>query len=305
MSHLVIEKSLDIRTIADRESRRLLQQRRELGASLFWLEVRERLYSSLITALSILYTVLLPPAVARQLRTEVFRRYLSEFAIRMIDVAVALTGLILSLPLFLIVPVLIKLDSPGPVFYHQVRTGIDRRRGDRRNADLGIGKERRKAQRRQQDLFGKPFKIYKFRSMYENAEADSGPVWASEQDPRVTRVGRILRRFHIDEIPQFWNILKGDMSVVGPRPERPEIIRQIVDAVPEYRLRHRVRPGLTGLAQIWDGYDSSLDDVRKKLSHDLEYIRIRGPVTNISIILQTLVYLYKPQKFQQKTHQRV
>ncbi len=300
MPQILIDKTLDFRSIAARERQRILQLEREKAAALLWLDLRERLFSPLITLLSLLYTVFLPQPLIRALRSNILRARLNELLIRMMDITLATVGLLLSLPLFFLVPILIKLDSPGPVFYHQWRTGIDRRRGERRNADLGIGQERRRRQRRRQDLYGKPFRIYKFRSMYKDAEAESGPVWAAEEDPRVTRIGRYLRKYHIDEIPQFWNILKGDMSMVGPRPERPEIIQKLVAQIPEYRLRLSVRPGLTGLAQILDGYDSSLEDVRKKLNHDLDYIRRRGPLMNCLIIFHTLLYLCKLEKLDHK-----
>ncbi len=197
-------------------------------------------------------------------------------AIRGIDVVGAGVGILVAVPFLLFVPLLIKLDTPGPVFYKQVRTGCDRRRRERRVAGLGAGIERRRSNRRHQDQFGKPFFIYKFRTMSDGAENGSGAVWATAGDPRITKVGRWLRKYHIDEIPQFWNVLRGDMSLVGPRPERPEIISKLISEIPHYRQRLYCKPGLTGLAQICSGYDSCLEDVPRKIRMDVYYISNQG-----------------------------
>jgi lipopolysaccharide/colanic/teichoic acid biosynthesis glycosyltransferase len=194
-----------------------------------------------------------------------------ELAIRCLDVVGASMCLILALPLLMIIPILIKLDSPGPVFYKQVRTGLNRRRKSHHTVSPGRANGRAEADRRRDDFYGKPFFIYKFRTMEDGAERRSGAVWAMQDDPRITAVGRWLRRLHLDEIPQFWNVLRGEMSLVGPRPERPEIIRNIIVAIPEYPDRLNVKPGITGPAQICLGYDSSLDDVRRKVRLDLLY----------------------------------
>jgi lipopolysaccharide/colanic/teichoic acid biosynthesis glycosyltransferase len=212
---------------------------------------------------------------------------LRRMVIRSIDIMGAGVGLFLALPFFIFVPLLIRLDSPGPVFYKQVRTGRDRRRRERRVAGLGAGLERRHSDRRQRNLFGKPFFIYKFRTMTNEAERRSGAVWASADDPRITNVGRWLRKYHIDEIPQFWNILRGEMSMVGPRPERPEIINKLTAVVPEYRQRLHVKPGLTGLAQICLGYDSCLEDVKRKIHLDLLYISNPSIHLYLRILLHT------------------
>jgi lipopolysaccharide/colanic/teichoic acid biosynthesis glycosyltransferase len=213
---------------------------------------------------------------------------LRRMVIRSIDIVGAGVGLILALPFFLFVPLLIKLDSPGPVFYKQVRTGRDRRRRERRVAGLGAGLERRRGDQRQRNLFGKPFFIYKFRTMADGAERRSGAVWAIEDDPRITNVGRWLRIYHIDEIPQFWNILRGEMSLVGPRPERPEIISKLIAVMPEYRRRLYAKPGLTGLAQICLGYDSCLEDVKRKIQLDLLYISNPSLRLYLRILIQTV-----------------
>lgn len=208
-----------------------------------------------------------------------------KLGLRSLDVFGALWGLLLSLPIFLLVPLLIKLDSPGPVFYRQLRTGINRRR---RAASVAASP----AEQRREELYGKPFHIYKFRTMEEDAERRSGAVWAIPDDPRITAVGRWLRRLHLDEIPQFWNVLRGDMSLVGPRPERPEIIRRLVAAVPEYQNRLEVKPGITGPAQICLGYDNNIDDVRRKTQLDLLYISNRTLRLQLRLLALTLVKIF-------------
>ena len=144
--------------------------------------------------------------------------------------------LLLTAPLFGIAALAVRLDSPGPIFYKQERVGKGR----------------------------KPFTMYKFRSMRENAES-GGARWAAEKDPRVTRVGRLLRLTHIDELPQIWNVFRGDMSVIGPRPERPEFVRMLEETVPYYAVRHAVRPGITGWAQVTYRYGASIEDAVRKL----------------------------------------
>ncbi len=157
---------------------------------------------------------------------------------------VALIGAILSLPIVLLTAILIKLDSSGPVFYRQERVGKTRPA------------------------------VYpvKFRSMRIDAE-DAGPVWASKDDDRTTRIGKIIRKIRVDEIPQFWNILRGEMNFVGPRPERPHFVEQLAREIPYYEQRHLIAPGLTGWAQIKYAYGASIEDARQKLQYDLYYIK--------------------------------
>jgi lipopolysaccharide/colanic/teichoic acid biosynthesis glycosyltransferase len=157
----------------------------------------------------------------------------------------------------------VKLTSRGPVFHSQTRVGVDTR-----GSGVGPFDPRRRA-----DLGGRPFRIYKFRTMHVAAEHHSGPVWAKPDDPRVTAVGGFLRQSRLDELPQFINVLKGEMNVVGPRPERPAIFSELREAIPDYQLRQRARPGITGLAQVRLKYDSCLEDVARKVELDLEYIR--------------------------------
>jgi len=179
---------------------------------------------------------------------------------RMIDIGVSLLVLVFFFPVMLLIALAIKLDSRGPVLYVQERIGYRGRR----------------------------FKLWKFRSMVENAEKESGPVWAGENDSRITRVGRILRKLRLDELPQTYNILKGDMSLVGPRPEREFFVEQFKKEIPYYPLRLKVKPGLTGWAQIKHRYDRSLDDVREKLKYDLYYIENMSLNMDFKILIATV-----------------
>lgn len=197
---------------------------------------------------------------------------------RFFNVVLAAIGLALTLPILIIVALLIKATSRGPILYTQTRVGLDRRW--RRTLAL--------RESRQEDLGGQVFTIYKLRTMRVDAEKVSGAVWATENDPRVTTLGRYLRKYRIDEVPQLWNVLLGDMNIVGPRPERPSIVARLRHDIPEYRYRHRVKPGLTGLAQINQKYDACLDDVRAKVSWDLRYIREQSLWLDIRVMLQTV-----------------
>ena len=149
-------------------------------------------------------------------------------------------------------------------------------------------------QRRTHDLGGRIFTIYKFRTMYVNAEHLSGAVWAAKEDPRVTDVGRFLRQYRLDELPQLFNVLKGDMNIVGPRPERPSIFGQLRHKIPNYECRQLAKPGITGLAQVSQQYDRCLDDVRSKLEYDLEYLHRHGFWEDLKIMFRTIpVILFK------------
>lgn len=178
---------------------------------------------------------------------------------RLMDISVSLIILTLGLPFWLLVILAIKLSSKGPVFYMQERVGKN----------------------------GHVFRMVKFRSMYTDAETKSGPIWADKDDPRVTPIGRILRRMHLDEVPQFFNILEGSMSLIGPRPERPFFVEQFIKEIPLYRRRLNVRPGLTGWAQVKHRYDSSMEDVRQKLRFDLYYIENMSLRMDIKILIHT------------------
>ena len=215
-------------------------------------------------------------------------RRVVEVLRRTLDIAVSSIALVLLAPLFPVIALGIKLSSPGPVFYHQVRVGLDRRSGSRRapRPDPGPG-DRRETERRTLITHGRPFRIYKFRTMVPNAE-EYGPQWSSRRDPRIFPFGRLLRLTRLDETPQFLNVLRGDMSLIGPRPERPFFVEQFVDTIPNYRDRLRVRPGITGRAQVSLDYDASIDDVKRKLEEDLQYIRERSLAQDFSILLRTV-----------------
>lgn len=207
---------------------------------------------------------------------------------RGLDIAVSIVALASLAPLFGIIALAIKLSSPGPVFYHQVRVGLNRRAGERRRPRPAPGPgDRRGADRRLSTGHGRPFRIYKFRTMVPNAE-EYGPQWSMKGDPRIFPLGRLLRLTRLDETPQFLNVLKGDMSLIGPRPERPYFVEQFAEAIPHYRERLRVRPGITGRAQVKLDYDASIDDVKEKLEQDLQYIRRRSPVHDLEILFRTV-----------------
>ncbi len=192
---------------------------------------------------------------------EGFRRSTTFIMVRrVVSIVISLIGLICALPLIPFIMLAIRLDSSGPVFYTQTRVG--------------------KA--------GHTFKVIKFRTMRQDAEVKSGPKWAGDNDPRVTRVGKFLRSSRLDEIPQLWCVLKGDMAFVGPRPERPEFIALLSKEIPYYRVRHMVRPGLTGWAQVKYRYGSTVEDAREKLQYDLFYIKNASIGLDLLIMFQTV-----------------
>jgi lipopolysaccharide/colanic/teichoic acid biosynthesis glycosyltransferase len=201
-----------------------------------------------------------------------------ELLARAVNVIVAGIALLILAPVCVLVALVVKLSSRGPVFYTQTRVGIDRRWS--RTSALH--------ERRVENLGGQPFTILKFRSMRIDAEPNGQAVWATKHDSRVTPVGRVLRKTRLDEIPQLINVLRGDMNIVGPRPERPSIVVRLRNEIAEYPYRHRVKPGITGWAQINHSYDSSIEDVRKKVRFDLEYIQQQGLWFDFKIMLLTL-----------------
>lgn len=202
------------------------------------------------------------------------------------DRVVALLAIAALLPLYAVTALLVRLSSPGPIIYRQVRIGMNRRGGGKK--EKGRESFYDVYDRRTLDLPGKPFIIYKFRTMVDGAENRLGPIWARKNDPRVTWIGRVLRRLRIDETPQFLNVLRGDMSLIGPRPERPTFVRDLIEEIPDYAMRLRVKPGITGLAQVAHNYDTCLDDVNTKLRYDLEYVSRRGLFTDLSILARTV-----------------
>lgn len=207
----------------------------------------------------------------------------SEMLSRLLNIVVAAVALVLLAPLMLMVAIAIKLTSPGPILYTQVRVGLDRRRTA--TPQRGVAPL---YDRRMRNLGGTVFPIYKFRSMRVDAEAASGAVWASKGDPRVTPLGRIMRKCRIDELPQFFNVLLGHMNIVGPRPERPVIFATLRESISEYPLRQMAKPGITGWAQINHSYDSSVDDVRHKVRYDLEYIERQSLAEDVRIMMKTV-----------------
>ncbi|MFL5536812.1 MAG: sugar transferase [Gemmatimonadales bacterium] len=201
-----------------------------------------------------------------------------EWLRRSVNLILALIALIVLLPVMLLIALLVRLTSRGPVLYTQVRVGLDRRTNPRSSQN----------HRRERNLGGQPFTIYKFRTMRVDAEHQSGAVWAQQGDPRVTSIGRLLRQYRLDELPQLINVLRGEMNIVGPRPERPTIFAELREHIAEYPLRQRARPGITGLAQINHHYDRSLEDVRTKVHYDLEYIRRQSVAEDFRIMLKTV-----------------
>lgn len=188
---------------------------------------------------------------------------------RITDIVVAFLLLILTLPIWLIIAFLIKIEDRGPIFYQQTRVGRNQ----------------------------KKFSIWKFRSMIPDAER-TGPKWSSQNDPRVTKVGRIIKSFHLDELPQMINILKGDISIVGPRPERPEFVRQLEKEIPHYNLRHIVKSGFTGWAQVkFIQYARSVEDSHEKFQYDLYYIKNRSFFLDLAIMLKTFQLFLKREKY--------
>ena len=188
------------------------------------------------------------------------RRLQNSPARRLVDIGVSALAAVALAPVMAIVALAIKLDTPGPVFYRQVRVGEGGRR----------------------------FVIIKFRSMRTDAESTGAPQWAAESDPRITRVGRFIRRCRIDELPQLWNVARGEMALVGPRPERPELVAEIARQLPFYEPRHLVRPGITGWAQVYAPYAASVEETLEKLSYDLYYVKHQSFATDAGIMLSTL-----------------
>ena len=183
---------------------------------------------------------------------------------RLMDILLSLLALVLLSPVFLVTAIIVKSTSPGPIFYAQERIGYR----------------------------GKPFKMHKFRSMYVDAEA-SGPALSSDDDPRITPFGRIMRKYRLDEIPQFYNVLKGTMSLVGPRPERQYFIDKIVERAPEYMLLHKVKPGITSWGQVKYGYAENVDEMVERLRYDLLYLENMSLATDIKILLYTVLIIFQ------------
>jgi len=226
------------------------------------------------------------PILATRSRRAAFREPVARFvprsrvewANRIVNVLLAVFALAVLSPLLLLIGIVVKATSRGPALYTQQRVGVNRRR--RRTQAL--------FDRRGTDAGGRVFTIYKFRTMRVDAEKGCGAVWATLNDPRVTVVGEVLRRSRLDELPQLFNVIRGDMNIVGPRPERPSIFADLRNRIEDYPIRQRTRPGITGWAQINNAYDVSLDDVRAKVRFDLEYIERQSLVEDVKIMLRTV-----------------
>ena len=186
--------------------------------------------------------------------------YFASVIYRVVTFVGALAALILLSPLLALIAIAVKLDSRGPVIFRQERVG----------------------------LYGRTFYALKFRSMRADAEKLSGPVWATDNDPRVTRLGRVMRTLRLDELPQLWNIVRGEMSLIGPRPERPHFVEMLREKVPYYDLRHSIPPGITGWAQVCASYGSNIDESREKLEYDLFYLKNRSPLLDLLIFFKTI-----------------
>jgi exopolysaccharide biosynthesis polyprenyl glycosylphosphotransferase len=182
---------------------------------------------------------------------------------RLFDLILGSILAVAAIPVMLLAALAVKMDSAGPILYSQMRTGKD----------------------------GRPFRVFKFRSMVQNAE-QGGVRWASERDPRITRVGHFLRTTRIDELPQLWNVLKGEMSLIGPRPERPEFDVTLTEQIPHYQTRYRIKPGLSGWAQVMYPYGASVDDAREKLAYDLYYIKNCSALLDVIITLKTMQVVF-------------
>ena len=188
------------------------------------------------------------------------KTWTKRFIKRTIDLSISLTMLIFLSPIIFVVSIIIKLDSKGPVIFSQERVGQKHR----------------------------PYMVHKFRSMRSDAEKDTGPVWAKDNDDRITRIGNFMRKWRVDEIPQLWNVLKGEMSFVGPRPEREHFVKQLTEIIPYYGERFSVKPGLTGWAQVSYGYGASVRDAIEKLNYDLFYIKNMSVLMDIMIVARTV-----------------
>jgi len=216
-------------------------------------------------------------------KTDQGARSVGDRARRALNLVVASATLTLVSPFLIAIALAVKLSSPGPILYVQERVGLNRRRrtGDRRQRNRD-GSSRRKA-----CSGGKVFRMYKFRTMYVQKDGDP-QVWAQKDDPRITPVGRVLRAFRLDELPQLWNVVRGEMNIVGPRPEQPEIFLDLRSEILDYSRRQEVLPGITGWAQVNNGYDQTFQDVARKLGYDLEYLGKRSTVEDFKIMMKTV-----------------
>lgn len=215
---------------------------------------------------------------------QIYPRERSEVLSRAVNVVIAVVALVVMAPVMLLVALAVRLTSKGPIIYSQVRVGVDRRYRSKSTYD-----------RRGFDYGGRPFTMYKFRTMKVDAEANGQAVWAQKNDPRTTSIGKFLRKTRLDELPQLWNVIVGDMNIVGPRPERPTIFAQLREDIPMYAQRQRVKPGITGWAQINQAYDSCLEDVKSKVQYDLQYVQRQGILHDLQIMSMTVPVMIRRQ----------
>jgi lipopolysaccharide/colanic/teichoic acid biosynthesis glycosyltransferase len=246
--------------------------------SVLRLRTRRPSTRTVITSNILQFYPAMPLGAVRERVSSIATAWGSDTTMRVLNVAVAAIGLLITAPLFLLIGLAIKLSSRGPVFYKQTRVGLDRR-WNRAPTHQDV---------RLRDLGGRPFTMYKFRTMDIEAESDSKEVWAIPDDRRVTRIGRYLRITRLDELPQLLNVVLGDMNIVGPRPERPTIFAELRETIPNYHMRQRVMPGITGWAQVNQAYDTCVDDVRRKVEFDLEYLGSRSVMRDLSIMVRTI-----------------
>jgi len=251
-------KSIDLIAVAIQDRRKNLPTEELLECRLGGVAVREQesLYEQITGRIAV--EALRPSYLI--FNEGFIRQPLNELGKRLIDVSASLFGLLLTWPLMLLTAIAVRFDSPGPILFSQERVGRD----------------------------NKPFTLYKFRSMCADAELQSGPVWATADDPRITRVGRFIRRLRLDELPQLFNVLSGDMSMVGPRPERPHFVADLTSRIPYFGQRHIVKPGVTGWAQINYRYGSTFEDAVQKLQYDLFYIKNQSLLFDLSILFNTV-----------------
>ncbi len=225
-----------------------------------------------------------------------------KFVKRAIDIIVSAIMLVILAPLFVLLMVLVRITSPGKAVFKQVRVGLNlreelgnngRRKTPRDKSFPPNGIERRDYlnERRNHQNYGKPFTLYKFRTMSVDAEKN-GAQFAQKQDPRITPLGRFMRKTRLDELPQLWNVLIGEMSLVGPRPERPEFIKELSDEIPDYLQRLGLKPGLTGVAQIVNGYDNNIESFRRKVAYDLLYLQNCSVWNDLKILVRTIGVIF-------------
>ena len=250
---------------------------------------KEHILSTAYLLFSVLTLILLPVEKTERGLGAYYLDKAEKFLKRFIDISGSTIGLLLCLPLFFVVGILIKLDSPGSVFFRQERVGMNRRKRERRTLEIKRNKQGRRTERRKKNLYGETFYLYKFRTMVVDAEKGCGPIWAKSDDPRITNIGKVLRKTRIDELPQLINVLKGEMSLVGPRPERYHFVRDFICRIDGYPNRLGVKPGITGQAQVENGYDSCVEDVKVKVNHDLNYIQQWSLLKDFKILLKTIL----------------